>query len=219
MSLLPETDLELLHTRRYEAKTYLVDESTILVRGAISDTKPPGMYVPDDAEPLEIHQMHLDFTVDMTTFEITDAGVEFKTNPMEDCPQIAQHYKKLVGLSIARGFGKKIRELFGGPNGCAHTTALLQAMAPAAIQTGWSLTVRAARRDGVSPSEEGPMAVEQHIARNLNTCHIWAEDGVQVQMMRKGDREPRPPLQVADRLVELGRDPNEWFAPASTTTK
>lgn len=211
MSLLPDTDLELLHTRRYEAQTYLVDETTILVRGAISDTKPPGIYVADDPDPLEIHRMHLDFTVDMTTLTITDAGVEFKTNPMEDCPQIATHYEKLIGLSLARGFGKKIRELFGGPNGCAHTTALLQAMAPAAIQTGWSITVRQARLNGVSPSESTPAAAEAHIQRNLNTCHIWDEHGVHVELMRKEDRPRRAPLQVAARLSELGRDPDEWF--------
>ena len=215
MSLLPpEAELELLHTRRYEASTYRVDDTTIIVRGAISDTKPPGMYVKDDPEPLEIHQMHIEMKVDMTTFEILDAHVGFATNPHEECPQIARHYDKLIGLSIARGFGKRTRELFGGPNGCAHTTALLQAMAPAVIQSAWSLTVSAARDSGVAPNDSSDAdARESMVRRNLNTCHIWAEDGEVIQLIRKGDAKRSAPMQVAQRLVELGRDPDEWFQP------
>ena len=53
----------------------------------------------------------------------------------------------LVGLSIARGFTHRVRELFGGPRGCTHTTALLQAMAPIAMQCFWSM--RSAACNGV----------------------------------------------------------------------
>lgn len=211
MSLLPETDLQPLHTRHYETQTYLVDENSLLVRGALSDTKPPGMFVLDDPEPLEIHQMHLEFVVDLATFEITDAGVEFKTNPFEECPRIATQYKQLIGLSIARGFGREIRKLFGGPNGCAHTTALLAAMAPAAIQSGWSLSVHGARQRGLAPAESEHETRDAQIMRNLNTCHIWADGGDMIELIRKGDREREVPIQVKERLEELDRDPNEWF--------
>jgi len=34
------------------------------------------------------------------------------------------HYESLVGLSIARGFTHKARELFGGPRGCSHILTL-----------------------------------------------------------------------------------------------
>jgi hypothetical protein len=44
-------------------------------------------------------------------------------------------------MSIARGFNAKVRELFGSSRGCTHIGALLAAMAPVAIQTGWSMRV------------------------------------------------------------------------------
>ena len=43
--------------RNYEVKVYGDGENRLLVRGAISDMKPAGLYVADDPEPLEIHQM------------------------------------------------------------------------------------------------------------------------------------------------------------------
>lgn len=46
MTLLPDDDgLELIHTRLYETKVCHVAEDALLVRGAVSDTKPPGLYV------------------------------------------------------------------------------------------------------------------------------------------------------------------------------
>ena len=58
------------------------------------------------------------------------ADVVFEAHPHTTCPAIIEHYQGLVGLSIARGFTHQVRELFGGPRGCTHTTALLLAMAP-----------------------------------------------------------------------------------------
>jgi len=54
--------------------------------------------------------------------------------------------------------------------------------------------------------------MERSIAANLNTCHIWDENGQQVQLMRKGDYKRTGPVSVVERLEALGRDPNEWFS-------
>ena len=49
LSLLPpDDDLDVIHTRQYETRIYRVNEKEMLVRGAISDMKPPGLYVTDD---------------------------------------------------------------------------------------------------------------------------------------------------------------------------
>jgi len=155
--------------------------------------------------------MLVELTVSIDGFVITHANVLFITFPNENCPTITTHYRELIGLRIARGFNRKVRELFGGPRGCAHTSALLQAMAPAAIQTIWSLTVKDAREQGRS-AEGTPEDMERSIAANLNTCHIWDENGQQVQLMRKGDYKRTGPVSVVERLEALGRDPNEWFS-------
>ena len=136
MPLLPDDDgLDLLHTRDYEVKVYRLSDSEMLARGAVSDRKPAGLYIKGDPEPLEVHQMHLELRVALDGLEIREARVLFETHPHSDCPLIAADYEKLVGLSIARGFTRKVRDLFGGPNGCTHTNALLQAMAPAVVPT------------------------------------------------------------------------------------
>ena len=47
---------------------------------------------------------------------------------------------------------------------------------------------------------------EQRVAGNLNTCHVWAENGEHVEKIRRGDTSEFPPLPVKERLRELGRD-------------
>ena len=146
MSLLPpDDDLDLIHTRHYETRVYELSEDELLVRGAISDLKPPGLYVVDDPEPLEVHRMQLELRVGLPALEILEARVLFESHPHSRCPLIAADYQKLVGLSIARGFNRRVRELFGGERGCTHTNALLQAMAPAVVQSTWSVSVRRSR--------------------------------------------------------------------------
>ncbi len=211
MSLLPpDDDLDLVHTRNYEVKVYYLEADELLVRGAISDMKPPGLYVVDDPEPLEIHQMHVELTVAIPDLTITAANVVFESHPHESCPMITTHYQKLVGLQVARGFTHKVRELFGGPRGCTHTTALLQAMGPAIVQSTWSVSVKKARQLGATVgTSDSDEARKNRYKGNINTCHVWEEDGEHVAEMLSG-ASPSPPLQVTERLVKLGRKPEEW---------
>jgi hypothetical protein len=179
------------------------------------DVKPPGMYVSGDPEPLTIHHMVIELRVRYPDLIITDASLVFEDHPHVECTRITEHYKNLVGLSIARGFTHKVRELFGGPRGCTHSTALLQAMAPAVVQATWSMRLRS---DGAEPvrfrEPPTPEERERMFRGNLNTCHVWDEDGEHVAALRRGEM-PDPPLQVSRRLAELGRDPLEWRASES----
>ena len=206
-----DTSLEEIHDRSYVVKAYRKDERTIVLRGAVRDEKPAGLYIPNDPEPLPLHHMIVSLTVTMPEMIITDAHVEFEVYPHGGCPAITTHYEKLIGLSIARGFTHKIRELFGGPRGCTHTTALLQAMAPVAIQSVWSM--RAVNvREGVAAVEPEPTTREERLARmrfNLNTCHIWDENGEQAKIAADGG-DIGLPIWITDRYAKLGRDPMEW---------
>ena len=104
-----------------------------------------------------------------------------------------------------------MRELFGGPRGCTHTTALLQAMAPVAIQSVWSM--RAVNvQHGITAVEPEPTTREERLARmrfNLNTCHIWDENGEQARHVADGG-DIGLPIWITDRYAKLGRDPMEW---------
>jgi len=211
MSLLPDDEgLELIHTRDYETKIYRITDEELLVRGAVSDRKPPGLYIPGDPDELEIHQMQLELRVAMPTLEITHAQVIFESHPHAKCPMIAADYKKLIGLSIARGFTRKTRDLFGGPNGCTHTNALLQAMAPAVVQSTWSVSIEKQRQEGKRYPSMTPEEREFRIRGNLNTCHLWDENGEHVSSYRDGTNTEYPLIPVKDRLRKLGRDETEW---------
>ena len=206
-----DSSLEEIHQRRYEVKAYRKDDRTIILRGAVRDEKPAGLYIPNDPEPLPMHHMVVALEISMPDMVIQDAGIEFEVYPHGGCPSITTHYKSLIGLSIARGFTHKVRELFGGPRGCTHTTALLQAMAPVAIQSVWSMRATNVR-DGLAQAEPEPTTREERLARmrfNLNTCHIWDENGEQAQTVADGG-DIGFPIWITDRYAKLGRDPSEW---------
>ena len=154
MSLLPpDDDLDLIHTRNYETKVYRLDDGRLLARGAVCDTKRAGLYVTDDPDPLDIHHMVVELEVSVPDLTITGARTSFETYPNATCPDIATDYDQLVGLSIARGFTHKVRELFGGPRGCTHVLALLQALAPAVVQSTWSLGLLQRRERGEADND------------------------------------------------------------------
>ena len=58
--------------------------------------------------------------------------------------------------------------------------------------------------------EPSPEQREMAWQFNLNTCHVWAEDGSHVEKLRRGDASEFPPLPVKNRLRELGRDDDAW---------
>src|SRR4051812_37457801 len=156
-----------------------------------------------------MHHMQVDLEVAFPSMEIVASTVVFESHPHVLCPSITPHYEKLVGLSIARGFTHKVRELFGGPRGCSHTTALLQAMAPVAVQAWFGMARLAHAADPTTGQDGGedPLSIVRsaHRERNLNTCHIWAEDSELTQMAQRREAVPLP-LPVLRRYAALGRE-------------
>ncbi|MEL6892027.1 MAG: DUF2889 domain-containing protein [Actinomycetota bacterium] len=202
-----------LHDREYRVRAYRLAADRVLLRGAVRDQKPPHLYFAEDDRPLTVHHMQLDLEVRYPDLEIVAVDVRFQAHPHQECPSIVQHYQRLVGLSIARGFAHRVRELFGGPRACTHTTALLQAMAPVAVQTIWSLRAadggpgRAESADGSRRGEgEGSSDMWK---MNVGSCHVWAEDGPAVGAILAG-RLPDPPEFARERMVELGLDPEAF---------
>lgn len=208
-----EPNLPLLHDRTYSVRSYRKSQTEMLIRGQIQDQKPPGVYLDTDPDPLTVHHMVIDIVVKFPTLEIVDAMVVMETHPHSSCTTITDHYKHLVGLSIARGFTHKIRELFGGPRGCTHTTALLQAMAPVAVQSVWAMR-SPTENEGTpvpAPLPKNPTdeQIRERFAFNINTCHVWSEDGETITAIKAGE-ELEPPLWIIERMNKLGLDPDTW---------
>lgn len=208
-----DTNYPLIHTRQYQVHAFRMSDAKFLLRGVVVDEKPAGLYIENDPDPIWMHHMIVNLEIVYPTFLIEKASVEFKNHPHLGCTNITDHYKKLEGMSIARGFNAKVRELFGSSRGCTHIGALLAAMAPVAIQTGWSMRVESAQSDddsAKSPEDFQEQRVKQ-FASTINTCHIWDEHGEMMSKVRRGE-EIEMPLPVVRRLRDLGRDETDWLA-------
>ncbi len=202
----PAGAVPVLHNREYRAEAYRLDDGRLLIQGALRDQKPPGLFIPGDPDPLTIHHMMLSIVVGMPSMVIEEVQTSFESHPNPSCPSIIDHYDNLVGLSISRGFTHKVRELFGGPRGCSHTTMLLQAMAPIAMQSFKSMEIAAAAEAGDPHPLVKQESQNQDVSwkRLVNTCHIWAEDGEQVTLRRDGKLKRMLPITMENRLEELG---------------
>ena len=201
---------ELIHTRRYEVRTYKLSPDSFMLRGVVFDEKPAGLYVKSDPETLWVHHMIVDLVLEFPTLVITDARVEFHERPHTGCTDIVPKYDQLVGLSIARGFNAKVKELFGGPRGCTHIGALLSAMAPVAIQSMWSMRATASGTTPLKLREDAtPEERRRSYAMNLNTCHMWDENGEMVADIERGV-PIEIPLWIEKRYRKLGLDATEW---------
>ena len=216
----PEPELEPLHARDYSVRAWKVSDDSMLIRGAVMDNKPGAMFAArinsaggvDDGRPLTMHHMVVDLHVAFPTLVITDAKVVFESFPQPGCPAISDHYRSLIGLSIARGFTHDVRQLFGGPRGCTHTTALLQAMGPVAVQCVFSM-----RRTGVQPSDaqgpddaDAPSSTQERNNASFmkDTCHVWSNEGPLWEGIKLGRRPPMA-LPLQRRLRAQGVDPDD----------
>ena len=216
MQLPPQPDGRLSHQRSYDVDSYRLSADRMLLRGVVHDQKPPGTYFEGDPDPLSIHHMVVDLILMFPTLEIVAVDVTMNVTPHTGCTRIEPDYQQLVGLSIARGFSRSVKDLFGGPNGCTHIGALLQAMAPVAIQSMWSMNALSSPDRGVPDDEGSSAARDRALAFNLNTCHIWAEDGEQVLAIDRG--EPlEVPVWATQRLEQLGREPDAWWGSREPT--
>ena len=202
----PDPDHLRIHTRRYEVRAYHKADDMLMLRGVVVDEKPVGLYIEHDPEPLWMHHMILDLDIHFPSLVIKRAEVTFREHPHLGCTGIVDHYRKLEGMSITRGFNAKVKELFAGPRGCTHTTALLSAMAPVAVQSMWSMRVASARTRGVPLDAvgEGPQT-----ASPVNTCHMWEESSDLAVAVREG-REIEIPLSISKRLRKLGLTDDVW---------
>jgi hypothetical protein len=212
-SMFPENpDFPLIHTRRYEVRAFRMAADRLKLRGVVVDEKPAGLYLKGDEKPLWLHHMIVDLEIVYPTFLIEKATATFNEHPHLGCTQITDHYKKLEGMSIARGFNAKVKELFAGARGCTHITALLSAMAPVAIQSGWSMRHVEATADEVGLIEEHDLEEQRRrqVEGTINTCHLWEENGELAERVRAGNFVEIP-LSVKKRLRELDRSDDEWL--------
>ncbi|MBI2865543.1 MAG: DUF2889 domain-containing protein [Chloroflexi bacterium] len=79
------------------------------------------------------HDITVTLDVSHPGFTILDAHVEMAKVPSQNCYLIYPVAKKLIGLSIARGFNRSVVNLLAGVAGCSNILNLVLAAAPLAI--------------------------------------------------------------------------------------
>ncbi|MET7650113.1 DUF2889 domain-containing protein [Streptomyces sp. NPDC005486] len=141
-----------------------------------------------------VHRMALAVRVRLADMVIVAADAEMRTFPHAECPLVAPVFDGLVGLSVAAGYNRAIQERFRGVLGCSHLHELTRVLGPAVVQAAMAANGR--RRDAGEPAD-GPRST----AGVLNSCHIWAPQGVGLRKLDAGWRpgsgpRPVPPLET-----------------------
>ncbi len=165
---------ERLHTRRYEFNGYQRDDGLWDIEGRMTDVKSYGFDNDyrgriEAEEPL--HDMWIRLTLD-DQFVVRDIETATDGSPYATCTQVAPNYKRMIGVKIASGWRKAIRERTGGVEGCTHLVEMLDAMATVAFQTLYPALMK---KQKPGPPGKG--------GRLVDTCHALRSDGPVVKKL------------------------------------
>ena len=68
----------------------------------------------------KFHDIEVSMVFSLESKTILSARVQMNTVPFDICHEVCDSLNGLVGLIIKKGIGKKIQEIIGKSNGCAH---------------------------------------------------------------------------------------------------
>ncbi|MEZ5116018.1 MAG: DUF2889 domain-containing protein [Candidatus Nanopelagicales bacterium] len=183
------------HRRSLQFDVYDDDPGLLRVVARLRDERP---WAQDPRNLPVVHDLELIVSVGRDDLVIRSATAVMNTYPHAECPFITGAYRRLEGLAVARGYTRALRERLGGPAGCTHLSELARAMGPVVLQSAFSAHARGMVA-GTEASDDGPGDPRVTLAFLRDTCHVWAEDGVGMEKLRRGWRPgttayPIPPL-------------------------
>jgi hypothetical protein len=170
-----------LHTRNIEVTTYDYDGQRIIVEGLLKEDRYQESYFMLTGETFPsgaIHHMAIQLLVNCSNFLIEDIDVDLTSVPREVCRETIDCLAPIKGLTVAKGFTLKVKQMAGGNKGCTHLVELLQAMAPAIFQ---GLSAHRSQKRTSFDSHQAKIMLKFLV----NTCHGWREDGPFVEMVKK----------------------------------
>ncbi|MGQ9365617.1 DUF2889 domain-containing protein [Azospirillum sp. ST 5-10] len=177
MPLTDPSPREPIHTRTLTLNGYRRADGLWDIEGHLTDVKAYA-FTTEERGRLEpgdpIHEMWLRLTVDDSLTVLAVEAVTDKS-PYGGCGAIVGAFQKLVGLSVAKGWTRAVKERLGGVHGCTHLVELLGPLGTTAFQTIYPVLTRErerrAREEGTAPEAPRQRPVL------LNMCHIFASDG------------------------------------------
>lgn len=169
-----------VHVRTISMDARRAGDDVLEVHGRLVDERPQGAGVGwfGAVNGSVIHDMRVALRVRHPDLVVVGVTAEMVSHPYSLCPDAVEPLQQLVGLSVARGFMRAVNERFGRQLGCAHLTALVQAMAP---------VVRQAIGPAFREYEEVPRSGSE--TWFVNTCQAWKEGGLLHQRLAAGDVE------------------------------
>jgi Protein of unknown function (DUF2889) len=149
---IPEVERELKHTRRVRYEGYKRADGRWDIEGHLTDVKNHDYMLKTGVRRAgqPVHEMWVRITIDRN-LTIVDAAASSDAVPYAGgCETIVPAYRKLIGLSLMKGFRKNVQELLGGVRGCTHITEMLAGLPTAAVQT-FAGEIPEERADGSKP--------------------------------------------------------------------
>lgn len=175
-----------IHQRRLEFRSYSLEGGRIIVEGRLKDDRlVTGFHW--DGTPIPagvVHHMVVRILVGGTPPSILDAEAEMLDVPNELCPTTLDSVKRIIGLSIAHGYGEEVHKRIGGVKGCAHLTHLIVTMGAAAVHGLFAQNTRELR--------PVPRSLDDFPALStvLRSCKLWDDDGPLLRKIREA-MEPK----------------------------
>ncbi len=163
----------------------LTDERLLPYRHYLSGTmRDPGV----------IHKMVVEMEVSVPELRIMSARARMPSVPNDDCLQISGCVEKILGLSIKRGFTKKVRDLLGETRGCLHLTNLILAMGSAAAQALWAY-------HGSRKAKEEDRFRDLDPSLLVNSCWLWRPQGPYAEKLGRQKNKRRQGKKGAAKAV------------------
>ena len=160
----------LRHTRAIEVTAYARDDGLWDLDARLTDIKVRDTTLASGlrAAGTPLHDLHLRITINRE-LTIVEAEAASDAVPYPGyCDTIGDAYKKLIGLSLMKGFRLGLKERLSGVLGCTHLTELAQILPTAAIQAYANDVIQT--RDGA-----GDLLPERPF--QIDKCHGLRADG------------------------------------------
>ncbi|MFP4475515.1 MAG: DUF2889 domain-containing protein [Desulfatibacillaceae bacterium] len=175
-------DREPVHRRNLDISTYPAGEGRVVVEGWLKDERLVEIYRHWDNNPREagvVHWFCARLLVGDWPMTILDAEAEVRELPSDECVEVLDSIKRVVGLRISPGYSEEVRGLMGGAQGCSHLTHLVIVMGPPALHGFWTTFARHPRPMPTSLDEvEG-------LKYLVNSCALWTPDGPHMRTLEE----------------------------------
>ncbi len=169
-----------VHVRTIRMEAIESGDDELVVTGSLLDERPRGgpkwFGIPG---PRVVHDMRVALRIRYPELVITAADGAMHSHPYTICPDALPPLQQLVGVSVAQGFTRAVNERLGRQQGCAHVTALIQAMGPVVRQAAG-----AAFRDRNTEAIMGSGGDRWFV----NSCQLWRENGPLHTLLKQGDQ-------------------------------